>query len=530
MAKDTQDSGTLLSYLMAHGASAPVSFHMPGHKGDRLYRENGYGPFLDAMMNCDVTEIPGADNLFQPVGVLRRAMERYRNLYEVEASYLLINGSSGGLIAAILASVPRGGRLVMARNAHKSIFNALSLGDVTPVYAYPTILEAYGLQGPVTAEEIARCLDHAPDASAVIVPSPNYYGICSDIEAIARVVHERDKILIVDQAHGAHLAFFEKYGIRWADSGQGALAMPRAAERQGADAVINSIHKTLASFTQTAVLNICSSRIDRRLLEDRLQAIESSSPSYLLMASLDINAALLEAHGPALFASWAADIGRFYEQAPQRLPHLRLMRHPLLDPTKLNFDMAALGFSGRALERHLMADGIFPELISGNLVMGMTGIGNRWEDYARLLASLEKLEMSEAAVPAEPCGGEERAGAEAAAGRAGDGRVRQAASAAGPDAGQEGAHRAPVQPAALTRRLRMEALPARRVRTPLAEAAGRVCAVSVIPYPPGVPLICPGEVFDEEVIAYIVACRAAGETVIGLDEDGCVVTGAAPIA
>ncbi len=176
---------SIREFLMSHGANNPVSFHMPGHKGKAFYVENGYGEFLDAIMDCDITEIPGADNLFQAEEIIEVTMQKYRQLYETKASYLLINGSSGGILAAILASVSKGGKLVMARNCHKSAFNALSLGDITPVYAFPSTVEEYGILGEVSAEEIAACLDENPDAEAVILPSPNYYGICSDIKAIA---------------------------------------------------------------------------------------------------------------------------------------------------------------------------------------------------------------------------------------------------------------------------------------------------------------------------------------------------------
>ena len=218
-------------FLQLHAQQEPVSFHMPGHKGARIYRENGYGAFLEQIMDCDITEIPGADNLFQTEGIIAETMAKYRALYEVEQSYLLINGSSGGLIAAILTAVGKGGKLVMARNCHKSVFNTLQLGDITPIYAYPETLEAYGVLGGISADEIARCLDENPEAEAVILPSPNYYGVCSDIQAIAKVTHDRGKVLIVDQAHGAHLKFFDTYGID---------GFPRAAEDLGADLVINS--------------------------------------------------------------------------------------------------------------------------------------------------------------------------------------------------------------------------------------------------------------------------------------------------
>ena len=358
---------SIKEFLLNHGAKGPVSFHMPGHKGSAIYKETGHADFLEAAMDCDITEITGADNLFQPEGIIRESMNRYKTIYGSEESYLLVNGSSGGLIASIHATVEKGGKLVMARNCHKSVFNALGLGNIQPVYAYPETVEEYGILGAVSAEEIARCLDENPDASAVILPSPNYYGICSDVKSIAEEVHKRGKVLIIDQAHGAHLKGFESFGYD---------DMPLPAESQGADLVINSIHKTLASFTLTALLNVCSSRVDRFLIEDKLQTIESSSPSYLMMASLDINADILEKHGERLFKEWHENIEYFYNEAAE-IKGLHVMKDKNLDFTKLNLDMSQLGIDGNKLEELLMEKGIFVELVTGNILMCMTGIGNK---------------------------------------------------------------------------------------------------------------------------------------------------------
>jgi len=376
----------------------------------------------------------------------------------------------------------------MARNCHKSIFNALSLGDITPVYAYPETVEEYGILGSVSPEEVARCLDASPDAAAVILPSPNYYGICSDVAAIAEVVHARGKILIIDQAHGAHLNFFNRYGLA-APGKTSASGFPAAAETAGADVVINSIHKTLASFTQTALLNLCSDRVDKYDLEDRLQAIESSSPSYPMMASLDINADLLEKHGPQVMKKWADNLNWFYENAEREVPGLRIMLHPMLDATKLNLDMSAYGLNGNQLEGLLMEKGIFVELVTGNILMCMTGIGNVRCDFEKLLAALKDI-----AAERENCL-------------------------------KNGSTEKPEQPEAVTKALQMTKVPVRKERILLSEAAGRVCASSVIPYPPGIPIVCPGEIFDEEVITYIGARRQAEEKVIGVDELGRVAVG-----
>lgn len=462
-------------FLRDHAALDPVSFHMPGHKGSHIYRENGYGEFLDMIMDCDITEIPGADNLFQTESIIAETMEKYRELYAVKKSYLLVNGSSGGLIAAILASVDRGKKLVMARNCHKSIFNALPLGDITPVYAYPETVSEYGVLGEVSVAEISRCLDENPEAEAVILPSPNYYGICSDVRSIAEEVHKRGKILIVDQAHGAHLRFFGKFGIE---------GFPQSAEEQGADMVINSIHKTLASWTQSAVLNVCTERVDLALLEDKLQTIESSSPSYPMMATLDINAELLLEKGEGLMTNWAENLAFFHEEA-KNISGLVIMETPTLDHTKLNIDMSAYGVNGNELEELLMDKGIFVELVTGNIVMCMSGIGNRRCDFERLIGALREIAAERTL----------------------------------------GACEKPEQPEALTEKLVLTELPKEKVYVPMAEAVGKVCASSIIPYPPGVPIACPGELLTAEVLEYVKARREAEEKVIGVTADGRVAVG-----
>ena len=476
----------ITTFLTEHADRNPVSFHMPGHKGSRIYRENGYGDFLDKIMDCDITEIPGADNLFQTEGIIAETMKRYEKLYGVKKSYLLVNGSSGGLIAAILACVRPGGKLIMARNSHKSIFNALGLASIEPVYAYPEEAEGCGILGEITAEEVARCIDENPEAEAVILPSPNYYGICSDIKAIAEEVHKRGKVLIVDQAHGAHLKFFGKYG------GAGAAlcgSFPESAEEQGADIVINSIHKTLASFTQSALLNLCSDRVNPFLLEDKLQTIESSSPSYPMMATLDINADLLENAGERLIRRWADNLDYFYAEAC-KIPGLSVLMPKNLDRTKLNIDMSAYGINGNQLEEMLMERDIFIELVTGNIVMCMTGIGNTRRDYERLLEALSEIAA------------QQRGAAE-----------------------KRGEFKKAEQPQVLTRILEQRAVPVEKEFVPLKEAAGRVCASSIIPYPPGIPIVCPGEVIDEDVLEYIRERREAGEKVIGLTAEGTVCVG-----
>lgn len=464
----------ITQFLLRHAACSPVSFHMPGHKGADLYRDHGYGEFLDSIMDCDVTEIPGADNLFQTEGIIRETMDRYKAIYGVKESFLLVGGSSAGLIAAIMSCVPAGGKLIMARNCHKAVFNGLRLAGGRPVYAYPEELADAGISGAVLPSEIKRCLAEHPDASAVILPSPNYYGICSDIKAIGDVVHEAGKVLIVDQAHGAHLKLFDEY--------IGGCA--RAAENQGADIIVESTHKTLASYTQSAIVNLNSDKVDQYIFADKLQMIESTSPSYLLMASLDINADLIERKGEQLTKTWEADLQYFYGKAKE-IPGLKVLEHPMLDHTKINLDMSACGLTGLELEKLLMEKGIFVELVTGDILMCMTGIGNKRCDYDRLLSALREISTETLLMEKKPSG-------------------RQAVT---------------------VKKLLQREIPQVCERVPVSQAAGRVCGSSLIPYPPGIPIICPGEVMDGEVLAYAQSLRAAGEKVMGIDEDGCVLAG-----
>jgi len=463
-------------FLLKHAGKKPVSFHMPGHKGSALYKRFDHEEFLKDFLDYDVTEIEGADNLFQREGIIADLAEKYRRLYGVQASIPLINGTSCGLIAAILTAVPRGGKLILARNCHKSVFNALTLGGIQPVYARPVLSSSWGISAEVAPEEIERLLTDHPDASAVILPSPNYYGICSDIPGIAEVVRRFGKILIVDQAHGAHLEFFHHFGAAYGVE-YAALKNPHIplnGERAGADIVVNSIHKTLGSMTQSALLNLCSDRIDQEQLEEWLQMLESTSPSYILMASLDINARILEDHGLLLFQEWQENLDWFYSQA-REVSGLRIMEAPGLDRTKLNLDMSDRGYTGRALEEALIERyGIYPELNTGNILMAMTGIGNTREDYGRLLEALRELAEREKK-PSFP------------------------------------------KNSADSRNLGMEDRFAG-----LLTQEGKTCLRSVIPYPPGIPLICPGEVVSRIQLEELMDCLRNGEKVLGLTNQGLI--------
>lgn len=462
-------NNTVADFLIEHKKENPVSFHMPGHKGKpSLYERCGYGDFLRNSIGNDITEITGADALTQPRGVIRQVMDNYAELYGVRHTELLVNGSSAGLMAAILESVPRGGKLILGRNSHKSVFSALRLGGIQPLYVKPEITTDH-LQGGITPKAVRQALIEHPDAAAVLITSPNYYGVLSDVEGIALEAHAAGKILIVDQAHGAHLKFFDETARNKREK--------HAAENLRADIVVNSTHKTLASFTGTAILNVCTDRIDVESLSEKVRMLQTTSPSYLLMGSLDINEKILRKEGPQLIQEWKTNLRNFYRQA-EDMVGVRVIRHPDMDLSKINLSMSAYGLTGNQLAAELEERGIWPELVHGDYVMLMTGIGNTAGDYEALAKSISSISNQYGITKDAPAESDGMGSFD----------------------------------------LIQREIPSERERIPLSEAAGRVVYDSITPYPPGVPFACPGEVLTEVAVHYLEDLVKAGITVLGITE------------
>ncbi len=482
----------IFEFLRKHAEKNSISFHMPGHKAGNIFKRYGYCDQLNNLAMIDITEIDGADNLFQPESIISKTMEKYRELYESNSSHLLVNGSSSGIIAAILAICDEGDSILVARNSHKSIFAALALGKINPVYIHPTLMEEWGVAGQISPSEVAKMLDENEKIKAVILPSPNYYGILSPISEIADEVHKRDKVLIVDQAHGAHLKFFDSYCMRTQSSSSNLLYhannansyVLRAAENQGADIIINSIHKTLASFTQSAVVNIMSDRVDKYKFMEKMQLMQSTSPSYLLMASLDINADILTEYKETIIADWHSNLEYFYGEIV-KIDGIRCMIHTALDDTKINIDASGSGINGRELSQLLIDRNIYPEMVTQNIVTFMTGIGNERGDYEALISVLSEIvQHIEINFSNNEIMREESLS-----------RLQK-----------------------INKILELKHIPTNKQRIKLEEAVGKVSASIVTPYPPGIPAICPGEVYSKECVEYLLELRKRGYNILGIDE------------
>ena len=244
---------TLYKKLKEYSVGGTYPMHMPGHKRKPPFE---FGNAFD----IDITEIDGFDNLHKPEGVLLEAQKRAAELFGVKETLFLVNGGSSGILIAISACTKRNDKILLARNSHKSCYHAVELCGLVPDYIVPEFDEEYGAFKGVTALEIKEHLEKNPDIKAVVITSPTYEGRVSEVKEIADCVHAKGGVLIVDEAHGSHFRFGNMF--------------PESAVTQGADIVINSIHKTLPSMTQTALLHICSDRVDM----DRIRHYSSKNP------------------------------------------------------------------------------------------------------------------------------------------------------------------------------------------------------------------------------------------------------------
>ena len=292
----------LYKKLEAYGKSDFYPFHMPGHKRNPLTVDS------DFPVERDITEINGFDNLHHAEDILKRAQEDVARIYGVQESFYSINGSSGAILAAVSAAVKKGGHILVARNCHKAVYHGIYLRDLEATYIYPHEDPKLGINGGISPSRVEMYLEEKKDIEAVLITSPTYDGIVSDIARIADIAHNHGVPLIVDEAHGAHFCFSDYF--------------PVSAAQLGADVVINSVHKTLPCLTQTGVIHLCSSRVSREKLKRFLGIYQSSSPSYILMSSIDACMDKLEREGDEMFSVFTENL----EKARVRLGKCKYIR------------------------------------------------------------------------------------------------------------------------------------------------------------------------------------------------------------
>lgn len=366
--------------LRAYGDSDYYPFHMPGHK-----RNSAFLPFENPF-KIDITEIEGFDNLHHAEGIIKEAQSRASELYKSEETHFLVNGSSVGILSAIFGCLKRGEKILMARNCHKAVYHAAELLGLWPVYIYPHIHEKYGIYEGIDAAGVRAMLEKYPDIKAVIITSPTYEGIVSDIKAVAKVAHDFSLPLIVDEAHGAHFGFHEYF--------------PAGALSGGADIVIQSVHKTLPSLTQTALLHMQGSLVKREAVRKYLAYFQTSSPSYLFMASIDHCIHLIKEKGSSLFEIYAKRLEKFYEKA-RAFKNLELLNKEMLtDGRYFDFDRSKLVVFSKPVSA--CGNGLYDlllnkyhlqmEMASRDFVLGMTSFCDTEEGFERFFCALSEID------------------------------------------------------------------------------------------------------------------------------------------
>jgi arginine decarboxylase len=457
--------------LLDYVDSGVIPFHTPGHmqgKGmDRALRD-----FLgDNVLAIDLTQIRGLDDLLQPSGAIAEAQALAAEAYGADHSFFLINGSTSGNQIMMMAALNPGEKMALPRNSHKSAMGGLIMSGVEPVWMQPEVDDALHMDHTVTPETVRRTLDRQRDVKAVYIVTPTYYGVAADIEGIAAVVHERDLPLLVDEAWGPHFRFHP--------------ALPVDALEAGADLCINSTHKMLGSMSQTAMLHAKGKRVKLDRLKGVVKLFLSTSPNLVLIASLDVARKQMALDGAALL-SRTIDVAGETRRRLNEIPGVYCFGSELkgkpgvfdLDPTKITVTVKNLGYTGYEAEEILRRRyNVQCELADLFNCLALFTIGTTAEAADRLVYGVAQLAREDRPIDVfSPSGVLER-------------RLKT------------GTYALPKIPP-----IRMNPRDAFLAPTEIVKfkkSAGRICAEVITPYPPGIPVISPGEEITSEIVDYL---------------------------
>ena len=458
----------LYKNLIEYSNSDYYPFHMPGHKRNI---EDGVSPF-----SYDITEIDGFDNLHNPQGILKIAMEEAAEFYGTDKTYYLVNGSTCGLLSAICGVTSRGDKILVARNCHKAVYNAIYLNELTPVYINPEYIEMYGINGGISPEVVRYELSENPDIKAVIITSPTYEGVVSDVQRIAEIVHKRGIPLIVDEAHGAH------FGLH--------TGFPQSAVKSGADIVIQSVHKTLPSLTQTALLHIRSDIVNVSEVERFLHIYQSSSPSYVLMSSIDECINKLKSDGLFLFEPYVKRLEVMLTHEKQ-LTHLKIVGREIvgknavydLDPSKIVISVRGTSYTGSRLYKEMLEKyHLQLEMASGDYAIAMTSPMDTEDGLLRLFMAMVEIDR--------------------------DMRIY------GDDTKNEVVNYMIPKPIVMENIYKATHSDTEEML--IENAVGKISNEFVYLYPPGSPILAPGELITNDIVKLINDYKASGLSVEGL--------------
>lgn len=451
-----------------------ISFHMPGHKNGRGVLKIKEKPdFKDNLLFIDQTEVPGLDNLHLAEGIIQEAQELAARAFRSDYTYFLVNGTTSGVYSMILGVTNHGDKIIVPRNSHRAVVGALIIGGLWPVYYEPDIDYDKGIAVSVCPQKIEEVIKENPDAKAVLVTNPTFYGTCSDIETIADIVHKYNMVFLVDEAHGAHLPFSKKLPINAMDA--------------GADCAAQSAHKTLSAFTQSSMLHVRRGRVDVDKIEFMLRLTQTTSPSYILMASLDLARYQMEEHGEELLDNLLGMLEVFRERV-NTIPDVYCFgrevvgQHHIVDfdPTKVTINFKNFGMQGTRISDILRNEyKIQVELSDLYNILAMATIGDEKEIYDSLYEAIYDISTKYSS---------ER-------------EVRDIPQVM---------WKMPYQ--ALSPR---EAVYETMEMIDFKKSDGRISAEIIAPYPPGIPVIQPGEIITNDIIENVLKVKEAGIKING---------------
>ena len=460
---------TLYHKLVDNSVSEIYPFHMPGHKRNTQLMDM-VNPY-----SVDITEIDDFDNLHKPEGIILDIEKRISDYYHTDSSHILVNGTTCGILSAISGVTEVGDNIVVARNSHKSVYNGIYLRGLKASYIMPKV-DKYGICEGINPKQVEDAM-MTSNSRVVVITSPTYEGIISDIKSIAEVVHRLDGVLIVDEAHGAHLGFHKYF--------------PDSAYSCGADIVVQSIHKTLPAMTQTAIMHINHKRVSVDKIKKFLSIYQSSSPSYVLMASVDRCFSLLESEGAWLYDSYV-DLLESTRSGLRELKHMKLYmpskdKAYAYDKGKLVIIIEDMDVSGKKLHDILLYNyKLQMEMCQSNYVIAMTSMCDTKEGMLRLENALVDIDKNWDSIF---------------------------------ELQEEGikSHREFVLPEVVLSVSDIDGKDTTMVE--LSNSDGEIASEYIYVYPPGVPIIVPGERISVEIIGLIKNCIQDGLNVIGLSED-----------
>lgn len=493
---------TLYEELKSYSDSDYYPFHMPGHKRRDMAESakampdecttatNGCKAIADGCQTVtdgskalpygiDITEIEGFDDLHHAHGILRAAQERAAGLYHADKTHFLVNGSTVGIISAICGTTKKGDTILVARNCHKSVYHAIYLNELCPVYLYPRFDTRTHLNAEFEAQAVLEALNEHPEIRAVVIVSPTYDGVVSDVAAIAEIAHAKGVPLIVDEAHGAHFGFHS--------------AFPKNANMLGADVVIHSVHKTLPSLTQTALLHINGALVNRERIVRYLDMLQSSSPSYVLMAGIDSCMELLERRGGELFDAYVEKLMKLRRDLKE-LSHLKLVEAENYDISKVVISVENADITSRELYETLLSRyHLQIEMVAGTYVLAMTSIADTKEGFERLTNALLSIDNKVGSEKSEAAGETELV------------------------IGKQ-----PKLPVIYTVSKAQDMPAVSRQSLAWSDAIGHISLEYAYLYPPGSPLIVPGECISDEAVRLLFWYEAHGFSVEGLGREGYI--------